>query len=166
MRFATAQGFNAGDQFFAYLKDSFDMLYQGQTHSIAVPVARRGALTGEAIRRAFESAYEAAYGRLLEGIAIRVLNLRVAVIGRRPRFDLAVTAPGSAERDASLGERGVWIDGAWHRVAVFDRLALPVGAVVQGPAVLEQPDTTTFVEPDQQGEVDRFGNLILSRKEA
>ncbi len=155
----------------------FDMLYQGQTHSIAVPLdlvpnhgtagAETTGLTLEIIRGAFEAAYKKEYGRLLEGIPIRVMSLRVAVIGRRPRFDLSILAPtpGDGARDPRRGQRGVWIEGAWHKVAVFDRLALPVGAVVEGPAVLEQPDTTTFIEPDLRGEVDRLGNLILSRKE-
>ena len=45
--------------------------------------------------------------------------------------------------------------------SVWDRLALPVGAVIAGPAVLEQPDATVLIEPGQQARVDRFGNLVL-----
>jgi N-methylhydantoinase A len=56
----------------------------------------------------------------------------------------------------------VWF-GGWTDTAIYDRLALPEGATVPGPAVLEQPDATTLIEPGQQGRVDRFGNLILER---
>jgi N-methylhydantoinase A len=42
---------------------------------------------------------------------------------------------------------------------------LPVDSVVQGPAILEQPDTTIFVDPDLEGRVDRFGNLLITRKD-
>jgi len=35
---------------------------------------------------------------------------------------------------------------------------------VPGPALLEQPDTTIFIDPDLEGRVDQFGNLIISRK--
>ena len=45
-------------------------------------------LTHESLRKDFESAYLAAYGRLLEAIPVRVMNLRVAVIGKRPEFDV------------------------------------------------------------------------------
>jgi len=148
-----------------------DMSYLGQTHTVSAPLPLKpqGASTGvtlPAIRQAFEAAYAKAYGRLLDGIGIRVLNLRVFVIGRRPKFDLGMLAPASGgDLDgARTGARRVYVGGAWHEAAVYARLDLPVGAVVPGPAILEQPDTTIFIEPDLRGEVDRFGNLVVARK--
>lgn len=143
---------------------SFDMLYAGQTHAVTAELPSDAPITREAMRAAFESAYRDAYGRLLEGAPVLVAAMRVAVIGRRPKFDLALLAPdGAASVDAArLGERPVWIDGAWRTAEIYDRLALPVGARVPGPAVLEQPDATIFVEPDMVGEVDAFGNLLIT----
>jgi N-methylhydantoinase A len=46
--------------------------------------------------------------------------------------------------------------------AVHDRLALPVGAVIAGPAILEQLDATIYIEPGLSGEVDRFGNVLIA----
>jgi N-methylhydantoinase A len=141
-----------------------DMSYVGQTHTIAVPLATL-APEAAAIRKAFEATYKGAFGRLLDGIPARVLTLKVAVIGRRPKIDLARLAPTGGSVDAArAGTREVWFDGAWHPTAIYDRLALPADAVVQGPAILEQPDATTVVEPDLSARVDRFGNLIVSRK--
>jgi N-methylhydantoinase A len=147
-----------------------DMSYLGQTHTVAVPIApdERGAITVEAIGAAFAARYRAVYGRLLRQVPVRVLNLRGAVIGARPGLDLALLAPAA---DASLDAarrpgRRVYADGGWHEAAVYDRLALPVGARIAGPAVLEQPDTTTFVDPGLVAEVDRFGNLVIARQEA
>ncbi len=141
-----------------------DMSYVGQTHTIAVPLATI-APNAAAIRAAFEKAYLAAFGRLLDGIPARVLTLRVAVVGRRPKIDLAKLAPAGGSLDkARTGTRRVWFDGGWHETAIYDRLALPVDARVEGPAILEQPDATTVIEPDLAGRVDRFGNLIVSRK--
>ena len=141
-----------------------DMCYVGQTHTVAVPLA--GALDVPAIRAAFEARYRAAYGRLLEGIAMRVLNLRVAVIGRRPKLDLIGLAPkpGGTIADAQRGTRRIYVDGGYAQAPVYARLDLPVGAVIPGPAILEQPDTTIFIDPDLAGSVDRFGNVILERK--
>jgi N-methylhydantoinase A len=149
----------------------FDMSYVGQTHTLAVPldIAFTGGptgLTAAGIRAAFDGRYREVYGRLLDGIDVRLFNLRTTVIGRRPKFDLALLAPaaGGTVEQATLGHRPVWVDGGWREAAIYARLDLPVGARVPGPAVLEQPDTTTFIDPDLEGEVDRFGNLILQRK--
>jgi N-methylhydantoinase A len=141
-----------------------DMSYLGQTHTVAVPLA--GTLDAAAIRAAFEARYRAAYGRLLEGIAMRVLNLRVAVVGRRPKLDLAGLAPkpGGSLAVAQRGTRRIYVDGSHAQAPVYARLALPVGAVVPGPAILEQPDTTILIDPDLAGSVDRFGNVIIERK--
>jgi len=149
----------------------FDMLYLGQTHTVSVPVAGamedgRAALDIAKIRAAFEETYRATYGSLLEDIGIRVMNLRVAVIGKRPKFDLALLAPaeGGSVEASRIGERKIWFDGQWWDSPVYDRLSLPVGAEIPGPAVLEQADTTILVDPDLQGTVDSYGNFTIARK--
>ncbi len=152
-----------------------DMSYLGQTHTVAVALPAHEAgpdgavsrLTRDDVREAFEARYRDLYGRLLDGLAIRVLNLRGAIIGLRPKLDLAGLAPtaGDSERTRS-GTRPVWVAGGWRDAAVFERLALPVGARLDGPALLEQPDATIFVDPGLVATVDRFGNLRLERAEA
>lgn len=148
-----------------------DMSYLGQTHTVAVPLSGdfatgKDKLSHAGVKKAFEAAYAAAFGRVLDKIGIRVLNLRVAVIGKRRKFDLALLAPpqGGSLDAAKRTTRQVWLDGAWHEAAIYRRLDLPLGAVVPGPAILEQADTTILIEPDLQGEVDKFGNLIVKRK--
>jgi N-methylhydantoinase A len=149
---------------------AFDMHYVGQTHTVMAPVPviledEHVALTEQIVRDAFEAAYQASFSRLLPGIPVRIVNMRVAAIGRRPVFDLAALAPapGAATRTAPRETRPVWFDGAWHETAIFDRLDLPVGCVITGPAVLEQPDATTVVDPGLVARVDRFGNVIVER---
>lgn len=149
-----------------------DMAYVGQTHTVAVPLTvgiDGGAVIGPGradIADAFDSAYRAAYGRLLKNGTRRVMNLRSAVIGRRPKFDLkslAPTATGTVE-DALKSTRKVHFGDAWHDTRVYARLDLPVGAVIDGPAILEQPDTTILIEPSLQGTVDAFGNVIIEAR--
>ncbi|WP_112323536.1 hydantoinase/oxoprolinase family protein [Oceanibium sediminis] len=146
-----------------------DMAYAGQTHTVSVPLevtvtdGRVTPPTHAQIAAAFDATYTAAYGRLLPKGVRRLINLRTAVIGRRPRFDLMTLAPvatGSAE-DALKGHRQVHFADAWAETAIYERLALPAGAVIPGPAILEQSDTTILVEPWLQATVDPFGNLIL-----
>ncbi len=147
-----------------------DMHYLGQTHTVAVPLALQGdaadlGLDEGAVRRAFEAAYRRAYGKVLTGLGVRILNVRVSVVGKRPGFDLAVLAPGpdASVEKARRGTREVHAEGRAQTATIWDRLALPVGATVAGPALLEQPDTTVFVDPGLTAEVDRFGNLVISR---
>ena len=141
-----------------------DMSYLGQTHTVAVPVALEALSDRDQIKAAFESTYDTAFGSHLENVAIRVLNLRVSAIGRRPKFDLRVLAPtsGVTPEDAIASRRQMYADGGWHDTPVYDRLALAVGSVVAGPAILEQLDTTIIVEPGQNARVDDFGNIVLA----
>ncbi|MEK9826910.1 MAG: hydantoinase/oxoprolinase family protein [Rhodospirillales bacterium] len=143
-----------------------DMHYQGQTHSI--PVRLLGDelsaidLSRDAVLSTFEAAYNKSFGRLLNGPQVRVMNLRVAVIGRRPPFDLERLAPASGNSERSLsGKRKVYADGKWHEASVFKRLELPIGTRIDGPAILEQPDATIFVDPGLIAEVDRLGNIFM-----
>jgi N-methylhydantoinase A len=91
------------------------------------------------------------------------MNYRVTVIGRRPVFDMSVFAPvqGKRAHDCRIGTRTVWADGAFHEAVLYDRLSLAVGEQIAGPAILEQPDTTVFVDPGLVATVDSFGNLVI-----
>ncbi len=144
-----------------------DMCYQGQSHTVAVTLADGPNSDAAALRDAFEARYREVYGRLLDGIPIRLLNLRVTALARRDAFDLSVLAPPAEAslKNAESGQRPVWSEGEWRDTAIYDRLALPAGAIVPGPAILEQPDGTIFVDPGLVGEVDGFGNLVVARRD-
>ena len=145
-----------------------DMHYLGQTHTVPVPlpVSSGGGDLGVSepmIRRAFEAAYLASFSRLLPGLPMRIVSLRVAAIGRRPTFDFRVFAPDlSASLDkARRGTHRVWFAGGFRDTAIWSRLDLPQGARIDGPAILEQPDATTVIEPGLTGRIDALGNLIV-----
>jgi len=144
-----------------------DMHYLGQTHTVAVPlpVQSNGPLgvTETMIRKAFETAYLASFSRLLPGLPMRIVSLRVAAIGRRPTFDFRVFTPDSSAAldKAKRGTRRVWFAGGFRDTAIWSRLDLPAGARIEGPAILEQPDATTVIEPGLAGRIDALGNLIV-----
>ncbi|PUE29413.1 hydantoin utilization protein A [Limnohabitans sp. JirII-29] len=144
---------------------ALDMLYMGQTHTLQVPL-NADDISRESIQAAFEKAYAASFGRVLTGMAIRVMNLRYARIGVRPKFDLAVLAPKGAGSTASLGVQRVYHAGQWWDAQRYARLDLPVGAQVAGPAILEQADTTVWLEPGFSARVDTLGNLLVERNAA
>tara|TARA_Y100000588_G_scaffold387778_2_gene486372 strand:+ start:167 stop:2224 length:2058 start_codon:yes stop_codon:yes gene_type:complete len=148
-----------------------DMLYIGQTHTISVNLpltVKNGTsrVSRKIINTAFEKSYQSHFGRLLEGLGVRIMNVRVAVIGKRPRFDLLLLAPSekTTVQDAIKEKRKVYINKNWVEATVFNRLSLPIGVSINGPAVLEQPDATIFLESDMVGEVDDFGNFRIVMK--
>ncbi|WP_440412488.1 hydantoinase/oxoprolinase family protein [Neorhizobium petrolearium] len=148
-----------------------DMHYVGQTHTVSVPLpvtVENGStgVTREIVQAAFDAAYQSSFSRLLPGLQAKIVNLRTSAIGRRPHFSLGalVPEPGTTVEQAKRGNRPVWFDGGWHDTAIYARLELPVGAVIQGPAILEQPDATVLVDPDLMARVDDFGNVIMERK--
>ena len=107
----------------------------------------------------------ASFSRSLSGLPVRIVSLRTAAIGRRPALDLSAFAPGAdaSVEKARKGTRKVWIDGVWHDTAIWSRLDLPVGAIIEAPAILEQPDATIYIDPGLRGRVDKLGNLIVER---
>ena len=147
-----------------------DMHYQGQTHTISAPLpvklkGGRVGLNGAIVRAAFEQSYRRQFSRLLPDIPVRIVSLRTAAVGRRPHFDLAALkpAPGLVLEAARRGTRPVWFAGSWLTSTLWSRLDLPCGAVVEGPAVVEQSDATTLVDPGLVAQVDELGNLIIGR---
>jgi N-methylhydantoinase A len=93
-----------------------------------------------------------------------VMSLRTAVIGhRRP---VQIEALGAARRDGRAAPpvraRRVWFDGHWHDTPVFRRETLGPGIALEGPAIVEQLDATTVVEPGDRVAVDALGNLVIS----
>ena len=104
-------------------------------------------------------------GRLLENIPIRVVNYRVVAIGKRPTFDMRVLGPSDPQpaADCITGHRDIYHDGDWHTVPVYDRLTIAAGETLAGPCLLEQPDTTIFIDPGLSGRIDDNWNLIIER---
>ena len=141
-----------------------DMLYLGQTHTVSVPLTLpTSGLSREDIQAAFEKAYREAYGRLLNNIPTRVMNYRIAVIGRRPGLDMSLFAPtgGKTAVACRTGVRPIYAGGAFHEAGIYERLDLAVGETIRGPAILEQPDATIYVDPGLVARVDDFGNLVI-----
>jgi N-methylhydantoinase A len=63
---------------------------------------------------------------------------------------------------ARIGTRDIWFGGKIHETPIYRREKLPLGASFDGPAILEQLDTTIVVGPPDSVVVDDFANVILS----
>ena len=145
-----------------------DMLYVGQSHSVSVPLtADINSLTVDKIRKSFIDVYSQNYSRPLSGIPIRILNLRISVIGVRPAVDLKILAKGNRAKkieECILAEQKIYAEGTWHNAQIIDRLRLPEGSLIHGPALLVQGDATIYVDPKITARTDNFGNIIMTEE--
>jgi N-methylhydantoinase A len=137
-----------------------DMQFQGQSHILTVPVPGV-AVTREELQEAFEAAYWARFEVALPEIRAVLVNLNTAVIGKRKGVPLeALAEAGGAERGPA-GSRRVWFESGWRKTPIYRRAQVPPGARLDGPAVIEQLDTTIVVEPGDRVSADATGNLIV-----
>jgi N-methylhydantoinase A len=98
-----------------------------------------------------------------------LVNLHTAVIGVRPPIDLAALGRSAHAADANgarVDERDVWFDGGWHRTPIYARERLPLEQDIEGPAIIEQLDCTTVLEPGCRARLDVHGNLLIKVGEA
>lgn len=58
------------------------------------------------------------------------------------------------------------LKGRTYQADVYDRRALANGQSIDGPAIIEQDDSTTLILPNWQVTADQTGNLIIERKES
>ena len=109
---------------------------------------------------AFEAAYFARFQIRMPEIRAVLVNLNTSVIGKRPGFSLAGLLP-DGDGDALVGERPIYADGAWHTAKIWQRERLRRGARIAGPAIIQQADATTVLEPGSEAVVDTLGNLRI-----
>jgi N-methylhydantoinase A len=144
-----------------------DMRYVGQSYELAVTVSAGVIDRGEIDRiiSAFHHEHERAYGHSSPEESTEFVNLRVTAIGEidKPRLHELETFDESPAR-ALKGERPVYFAETEGFVdcAVYDRYGLGAGMELEGPAIVEEFDTTTVVHPGYRAKVDRHGNLLLS----
>jgi N-methylhydantoinase A len=143
---------------------SADMQFRGQTHLIrvALPSPR---ITRQELQHLFETAYFARFQVRLPEIKAAVINLNTSVVGKRRQFPVELLLDG-AQRAKSLdgartGKRRLYAGDGWTEAAVYSRDALPIGAKIEGPAIIEQVDATTVIEPNSMATVDPIGNLRI-----
>jgi N-methylhydantoinase A len=143
---------------------SADMQFLGQTHILNVPLPS-GDVSRAMLQELFEKAYFARFRVELPEIRANLVNLNTSVIGVRPAVDLSRLID-PAGRAATLGDamrevRPVWYDGEWLETPVYVREKLPLDGVVAGPAIIEQMDATTVLEPGDVARSDADGNILI-----
>ncbi len=149
-----------------------DIAYEGQTHVIRTALPD-GDLSPEQMALHFRAAYLQRFGRahagfgrleaLLDGISVRLLNLRTSIIGIRKHRPLgSLLAPPATTLDrAYKGCRDVWVDDRFVRCPTYERSRIPWDAELAGPAVIEQSDTTVWLDPHIRARVLDGGSFLI-----
>jgi N-methylhydantoinase A len=149
---------------------SADLRYDGQAFEVRIDVPGGpvdAALTDAALAR-FHDEHERLYGycyRDRPEHGVEWVNVRLTGVGPLDAPSLAEVA-AAAGPVAPVGRRPVHFGGTggeWHDTPVIARDALGAGAVVVGPAVIEEYGSTLPVPPGLEAEVDRLGSLVLRR---
>ncbi len=141
-----------------------DMRLVGQMHDIAVtlPDGLIGPQSLVGIRQAFEAAYATRYTSVLEDARIEAVNFRVRCAGPTPRLSLQGAAGGADDSPRVKGQRMAVFEQGAMLTQVVDRYALRPGDRIDGPAIIEERESTTVVAPDDLVEVDDNLNLRIT----
>lgn len=151
------------------LERSADVRYSGQGYEIEVPITGldlAAADTSEVVRgfrQRFEEAYARRYGRTLAMSSIETITWRVRASGRNLPLDLKTHVPSGSHNAAVRCMRRVYFGPEHGHVEcpVYDRYGLAAGARGDGPALMEERETTVVVGPGAKWTVDEYNNLLV-----
>jgi N-methylhydantoinase A len=159
----------AGDQALTETRSAF-MRYRGQGHEIAVPLPTRFYRNEDAalLRDAFEEAYRRLYSRVIPGVEVEILSWVMLLSAPRPAEGETVlptpdpyTAQPARARPVFDPETGEFIE-----VAIHKRGDLRPGALIPGPAVIVEDETSTVVSQLFDARVNAFGYIELTRRKS
>jgi N-methylhydantoinase A len=137
-----------------------DLRYRHQGFELTVPWLERDLAVDPLVAR-FHERHRQLYTYALPDAPVEIVTLRVAAAGRVRRFTLPSLDRRRAPRPRAARRRVYFAGAGWRVTPCIEREQLGVGAVVAGPAIIEQLDTTTVVPPGQRATVDRVGNLVI-----
>ena len=120
----------------------------------------------ESLRRLFEKVYLERFRVELAEIKANLVNVQTSVIGERETLDLSNLIDPNGRKasvnDAQTGVRDVYFDGGWQQTPIYWRDHLPEKFALDGPAIVEQMDTTILIEPDDKARADAHGNILIT----
>ena len=144
------------------------MRYRGQGHEIAVKLPARPYRTEDSgeLLAAFEAAYRGLYSRVIPGVEVEVLSWVLLLSGPAPEDEAGVPAEPPASYPEPARRRAVFDPDSAElvEVAIYERAALAPGAVIPGPAVIVEDETSTVVGRSFDARIDAWGYIELVRK--
>ncbi len=142
------------------------MRYHGQGHEIEIRMPDRALKSDDVqvLKRAFEAEYSRQFSRTVPGMTIEILNWGLTVSSEAP---VLPARPNAATTQITNTEetREIFCDvtGDWREARVLDRHSLRPADTVNGPALIAESQTTTFVSADFNARMDEMGNIWMTR---
>ena len=145
---------------------SAEMRYRGQEHTVNIPMPglAPGVADIPAITASFNAMHLQQYGHSMELDPIEIVTLRLRAVGLLPRPELVRIAPGSGDiASASRGSRAVYNRELRGPIEyqVIDRMRLGAGDSLAGPAIVEEPSSTTVLHAGDRLTVGEYGELLI-----
>jgi N-methylhydantoinase A len=145
-----------------------DMRYHRQGYEIPVSIdpadVRANGLGG--LEERFNALHEQLYGFRMHDTQAEIVNLRAVGAGAVPKPELPIGDVGPPDpSDAVVEEHDVVFDGERVRTKIYDRARLQPGAVLGGPAIVTEFDSTTVVLPGYRATVDSSFNILITPNE-
>ena len=157
----------AGDQPLTETRSAF-MRYRGQGHEIAVPLPTRPYRDEDAtlLHTAFEEAYRRLYSRVIPGVEVEALSWVMLLSAPRPTETETVAPPPEPHTPEPARSRPVFDPetGEFIEVAIHKRCKLRPGALIPGPAIIVEDETSTVVTRIFDAQIDAFGYIKLTRR--
>jgi N-methylhydantoinase A len=148
---------------------SFDGRLAGQTWETPFVKVAGGVIDAEAItamEEAFHQEYETRWGNRFEAIPVQGVTYRVEAVLRAEKVDYERLESADGDRPAPIGEIEIsYLEPEPIPVPEYSRGDLRAGHVIEGPAVVREPLSTTFLIPGQRLRVGTFGELHITQKE-
>lgn len=145
------------------------MRYHGQGHEIEIQLPDRAMTASDTatLRAAFEAEYARQFSRSVPGMVIEILNWSVR-LGTDVAAPTATRSPETKMQAHPQRQHEILCEVTDSRrmAEVYDRADLSPGNVLSGPALIVEPQTTTYVSADFSAMIDGDGNIILTRDEA
>jgi N-methylhydantoinase A len=147
------------------LERHLDMRYRGQGYEIEVslpPAAEAGELFDD-LPQLFAKAYEQVFSLSYLEEPVEILHWKIDLSGPPPRFDDRWSQrTRNAGGQARKGSRRAYFPeaGGYVECPVYDRYALAPGAVVEGPALVEERESTCVLGVGDRARIDDFGNMV------
>lgn len=144
---------------------SADMRYRGQSYEIETSLDKNwlNSIDINSISTAFHKAHHEIYEHSDLDAEIQIVNLRLVISGEvsKPQF---LTHSEKIKHLEPSKTHKIYIEGKEYDASLFDRVDLEAGHYFAGPAIISQDDTTTIVLPEFDVKVDKFKNLIISKR--
>ncbi|MFQ5760009.1 MAG: hypothetical protein ACE5HM_03440 [Acidiferrobacterales bacterium] len=151
------------------LELSLDMRYVGQNFELAVPIMSGAAITPDSVpdaiglRKHFFDVHDTAYGYHNPHDVVEIVNYRLTARGRLQRFEIKTHKINGAAPPEPIAVRPVYFSPDTPvESKVYERRSLNAGQMINGPAIIEQLDTTTPVYPGDRASVDAVGNIVIT----